>query len=334
MTKTFTFEDATLTFSNLNQMLEDLHGFINSLHRPKFFDSDWTEKTHRYSQELSEQISELCDYVQQKKRSFSDSLSLSLTQVQGSLQEYSAELADNPSNKRLKVLYQELANDYEELLTNIRSHNLKKIKAIHLKPVNYVRNIFHAFNGLTCVLLYQFLLTREMALGLTGGFLAVFGILELTRRFSARWNNFLVDKVFGMISRPHERSRTNGSTYFALAMFIIVLFFDKPIAQLSILILGFADPAASVFGKLWGRRKLFRDKSFVGTGTFFAVAFSATIIFLSLAVPAFSFSYALIVAGVVSLFATATELFSTRVDDNFTIPMACALIAAPFFWII
>ena len=186
--------------------------------------------------------------------------------------------------------------------------------------------------GTICVLLYQFLLDRHLALILMGGFLSVFLTLEITRRFSDSWNEFLVHKVFGIIARPHERTKTNGATYFLVSMFLLVLMFpQKPVVQLAVLVLAFADPAASVFGKLWGRRKLFKDKSFLGTSAFLVVAFAVVLGFLTLAVPAFGFPKALLVATVVAVFATVTELFSIRIDDNLSIPIVSALAAAPFF---
>ncbi len=258
-------------------------------------------------------------------------MSVSLGRMQASLHEYSEELMDRPNGQRLHAIYEELAEDYEELLANIREEKISEIKAAHLKPVNYFRNIFHVAMGLTSALLYQFVFSRETALIVVGSILFAAGTMEISRRFSTRWNDFLVDKVFGTVSRPHERAKTNGSTFYVLAIFLLLIFFSKPVALISVLILGFADPAASVIGKLWGRRKLFKDKSFVGTGSFFTVAFAVSFGFAMLALPEYSVAYRLIAAAGISLVATATELLSTRIDDNFSIPMSAALAASLFF---
>ena len=331
MAKATSFDDATCTYQAMDQTLRDLHGFITSVYRPRLLDRDWTERKHHYCQELSVRITRMRAFAEEKKKTFDASFATSLAQVQTSLMEYSRELKERPNGHRLKDLYEELSGDYEEVLTNLKKRKITKIKALHLKPVNYARNIFHIFCGITCVSLYQFFLNREMALWLMGGFMSVFVFLEVSRRFSERFNDFMVDKLFGIISRPHERYKVNGATCYLIAMFIMVVFFNKPVVLLSVLVLAFADPAASIVGKLWGRRKLFRDKSFVGTTAFFITALVMVFTYLTLAVPSFSFGYALLVATVVSLVTTTVELFSTRVDDNLSIPLASALAAFGFF---
>ncbi len=331
MAKAVTYEDLPSSFKTMNEVFKDLRGFIGSIHKPKFSDAAWAEAKTKVSQELAAKMAEMHEYVTDKKKSFSESFTASLARMQQSLQEYSAELKAKPNSPRLQALYDELAEDYEELVANIRTQKIAQIKAIHLKPVNYARNIFHVLNGLTCAMLYQFVLSKELALWLMGGFLSVFIFLEVIRKFKPKMNDFMVDKLFGMISRPHEKHKINGSTNYLIAMFLLVVFFDKPVVLMSVLILGFADPAASVVGKLWGRRKLFREKSFIGTGAFLATSMTVCLTYMTLAVPAFSFAYALLVAAVVSVVATVTELLSTRLDDNLTIPLSAALAAVFFF---
>jgi diacylglycerol kinase (CTP) len=331
MVKAAPYDETSESYKNVNKTLRDLHGFISSVNRPKLLDRDWTERKRHYSQELADRITRMHSFVEEKTKSFDGSFPASLARVQTSLQEYSHELKDRPNGKRLKALYDVLAEDYEEVVTNLKKRKVTKIKTLHLKPVNYVRNIFHIFCGTSSALAYQFLLSRETALWALGSVLAIAVSMEVSRLFSTKWNDFLVDKLFGTISRPHERHKVNGSTCYTFALFVLVLFFAKPVVLLSVLVLAFADPAASIVGKLWGRRKLYKDKSFLGTGTFFVTALSVIMIYLTLAVPAFSLGYALLVAAVVSLAATTAELFSVRIDDNLSIPLVSALAAFMFF---
>jgi diacylglycerol kinase (CTP) len=331
MAKAAHYDETAGFYETVNNTLRDLHTFITSVNCPRLLDRTWTERKRNYSQELSDRISRMHVFMDEKKKTFDDSFSTSLTQIQVSLQKYSQELKDRPNGHRLKALFEELSGNYEELLTNLKKRKITKIKALHLKPVNYVRNIFHILCGTTCVLLYQFLLNRETALWLVAGFLLAAIGMEVSRRFSGPINDFLVDKLFGAVSRPHERHKANGSTCYVIAIFILALFFVKPVALLSILVLAFADPAASIVGKLWGRRKLFKEKSFLGTATFFGTALTVVLIYLTLAVPSFSFGYALLVAAVVSLASTTAELFSVSVDDNLSIPLVSALAAFMFF---
>ena len=137
--------------------------------------------------------------------------------------------------------------------------------------------------GLTGAILYYFVLTRIQALAILVAIFLVFGVLEITRCFSGRWNDYLVDKVFGAIARPSERYRVNSSTFYVMALIIIVLFLPKLPVIAAVLVLAFADPAASLIGKRWGRLTLFRDKTLAGSLAFFTVGTLAVASFLLVA---------------------------------------------------
>ena len=95
----------------------------------------------------------------------------------------------------------------------------------------------------------------------------------------------------------------------------------------AVLILALADPAASITGRLWGKRKLHHNKSYVGTGSFFAVAWVTAIVFLTVAVKDLSTPHAVGAALIIATAGTIVEALSTRLDDNLTIPVVCALSA-------
>ena len=88
---------------------------------------------------------------------------------------------------------------------------------------------------------------------------------------------------------------------------------------------------ALLFGRLTdrlGRKKLFRDKSYAGTLAFF---FTGLIVSSSLFLSAgVGVGYAFIVALLMSLAGAVTELLSSRIDDNFSIPVVCATVGAIF----
>ncbi len=153
--------------------------------------------------------------------------------------------------------------------------------------------------------------------------------LEISRRFSTSWNQILVTKVFAPIARPREMYRTNGATYYTLATLILVAIFSKPAAEIGLLALAFGDPGASLIGKRWGKLKLYRQKSVIGTSVFFALAVAASIFVLSVLHPTllpWSSRWALALS--VAFAGTMAELFSHRLDDNLTIPVACATVAS------
>jgi dolichol kinase len=130
-------------------------------------------------------------------------------------------------------------------------------------------------------------------------------------------------RIKGWVSMPfverqlkdRELARPTGSLFYVVSCCIVALLFDRVVASASMLILALADPSSSVVGRLWGKRRLFLDKSIEGTATFFSVAFVILLVF------SFSLPVALFGAAV----ATTAELFSAGVvDDNFSIPLAAA----------
>jgi len=81
------------------------------------------------------------------------------------------------------------------------------------------------------------------------------------------------------------------------------------VAIAAILVLGLADPAAGVVGRIWGRRPLGKG-TVEGTTTFWLVA---TLVL----VPFFGWPPALLAAGV----AAVSEIVPGLVDDNLVIPV-------------
>jgi len=328
-------------------MMAELHRFVSSIQRPKIKDEKWSKAVEEYCREIEGRIEKALENISRKHRELSESwteathawqlsynekkenLNRSLVEISNSLRAYRDELAESPNVKKLNSLFDSLSEGYEELLVKIKKFGIsQKVKSGHIKPINYPRNIFHATMGTTMALMYYFVIPRSWALGLILSTVGLFLLLEATRRFSKRWNDFLVDTVFGLIARPHERHHTNGSTYMVLAITLMLLFFAyKPIVCVAVLVLGLADPAASVVGKLWGKTKVFRNKSWLGTGAFFAVAFIASLVFMLLTVEHHSAAYLTMTAFFIAIVGTLVELFSTRIDDNFSIPMSVAFTA-------
>lgn len=258
-------------------------------------------------------------------------LSAALGVLAGLLRAYLDGLAQTPEAPRLREQHAALARGYEDLLLAARDARLENAEKLNrsrqLKPTNYARNLFHAGMGVFAVSLYHFVLSRAQALWVLGSVLAVFAALELSRRFSSRWNDFLVDKAFGAISRPSERHRLNSSTLYVFALLLITALFPKLAVEAAILILGVADPAASVIGRRFGRRKLFRDKSVAGSLGFWGAGSLSCAVLLGLATD-WPLWYVGLAALLVSLVGAVTELLSSRVDDNFSIPMMCATAGA------
>ncbi len=230
--------------------------------------------------------------------------------------------------------YDEAARAYEHWLAVRRqASNTGEVAAVHLgslKPLIGARTIFHMTSGVVGFVCYQFLLTKWQCEAILLTILGTFTFLEITRRIWPRWNHFLTTVVFKKIARPREYYFVNSSSLYVLGLALLVPVFSQPAVISGVLILAFADPAAAWIGKRWGKLKLYQSKSlagslaFVGAGTIVAAAFLLALY------PQLGLGPRLAAALCASVVGSVAELFSTRIDDNLTIPIASTLVAALF----
>jgi dolichol kinase len=116
--------------------------------------------------------------------------------------------------------------------------------------------------------------------------------------------------------KEKEMSKPTGSAFYCVAALIVFLIFDKYPACAAMFVLALADPASSIVGRVWGKRKLLPGKTIKGTTAFF---FTALITLMC-----FPFAPWTVLIG--ALTATATETFSGKlIDDNLSIPLLTAL---------
>ncbi len=224
--------------------------------------------------------------------------------------------------------YEHLSRSYEKW-----AHAERKAgdtQAGKLRPLIRARTFFHILMALTAFVCYQFLLTRTGCLIVCGSLLGLFTALEISRRFSPRFNHLLLTSpLFRPIARPEEYFRVNSASYYLLSLSLITYFFSREAVMAAVLILGFADPAAAWLGKRYGKTKLYQRKSVVGSATFllvgWVVAFTYFFGLVHVSVPS-----ALLAATSAALFGAVVELFSTRFDDNLTVPLAAAIGTALF----
>ncbi|KAK8025509.1 hypothetical protein PG990_003332 [Apiospora arundinis] len=85
-------------------------------------------------------------------------------------------------------------------------------------------------------------------------------------------NRFYV-KCLGAFMRETEYSGVNGVVYYLLGAWIVLYFFPKDVAVVSVMLLSWCDTAASTFGRLYGRYtpRIRRGKSFAGSFAAFLV---------------------------------------------------------------
>jgi len=312
------------TLQALERYAQELHDFLDSL--PQNLGRERFE-------ELRSRCQKLCD--ESPRPLEDDRLRAAWARTQERLREMNTALADSSPKAYLLSRHEELSRTYESWVLAFRSSSLagaraSTIRVPSLRPLVGARTVFHMAMGASCACLYQFLLTRWQAMTILVCCLAVFGTLEITRRFSATWNHFLNRKLFRAIARPHEYHSTNSATYYLTALCLLTPFFSRPAVIVGVLILGFSDPAAAWFGKRFGKAKLHKQKSYVGTAAFIAVGIAISTAFLAIFYPEIALWRRLLVPAVASTAAAVAEVYSGRLDDNLTIPVAGVLAAAAF----
>lgn len=314
---------ATTADQQLLELTQQLYSLIHSLERPK---GDLDELAQR----AKTRFKELQEAVESYRARYSeriDELHTSLSQVADRLRASYERLREDWDRTTIDDVRKSLAEGYERLIQSLRGSEETRALAAQLhsvRPTNYKRNLFHFLCGFTGVTLYQTVLDRTGCMWVLLPVLITYFILDVTRRIWPRFNDLLIEKVFAGIVRPRERYVIPSATWFALSLTLVVAIFSQTIAQVAVLVLAVGDPLASIIGKRYGRKKLFRHKSWAGSLTFLGSTFLAVMAFLLLTRP-FAIGTSLAIAGLASLTGTLTELFGGEtIDDNLTIALATA----------
>ncbi len=189
------------------------------------------------------------------------------------------------------------------------------------RPANIARSLFHVGSGIGTLLLVELVLDQRGMILVAVSVAAWAWSLEITRRFSDRWNRALM-RFFSAVAHPHESYAVNSSTWYMTALVFLALTHCKIAAALGVVILAVGDPAAGWFGRAFGRTKLVANRSLEGTIAFVVAATPAAFLALVLFHPEVTTGDAAAIAIVSSIVGALAELFAARLDDNFLVPVA------------
>jgi dolichol kinase len=194
-----------------------------------------------------------------------------------------------------------------------------------VRPTNLPRSLFHFASAAVALTAVALLPSRGWLIAIPGAFAVYAWSMELGRRFSPRLNDRLMS-FYGAVAHPHERYRVNSATWYGTALVLLALFATVPAMMAAVMVLGVADPVAAFVGRRWGKRTLRAGRSLEGTLAFMVSGTLAAGVVLAVAHAGSPLAIGVlaVLSGVAGAIA---ELFATRLDDNFTIPLAVGAIA-------
>ena len=187
-------------------------------------------------------------------------------------------------------------------------------KGIHLSSL-WMPAIIYFAPKIACILLFSIIVLGDM-------------ILEYGNY--KKWGE--AQKIFHLFlpTLRKKELRTDkltftGGIYVSLAALLCSVFFAKPIAVIALSIMLISDTSAALVGKIFGKHKIYKNKSVEGSLAFFISAIFVTLIFNSI----YPFSFVCIIA---CLAATLMELYESalKIDDNLSIPLAVGLVLSLF----
>ena len=174
------------------------------------------------------------------------------------------------------------------------------------------RRVFHAANGSFIVLaLTVFGLPVPTAILILSVILVLSLTLDVLRLLDPKVN-VLFFRAFSFLASPREEKKLASSTWYALSALLVLAIFSKSYALAGILVLAWADPAANIVGRRWGKIRLM-DGTVRGTAAFAVAALLALLFFVPWK--------AAIVAALVAALMEASPI---DLDDNLIVPITVA----------
>jgi dolichol kinase len=170
-------------------------------------------------------------------------------------------------------------------------------------------------------------------MGLYGVFLILFVLLEFSLRTGRNWNIPFASKAYKIMANGYELENKTmlGGMFICLSGLLVVSFLELHAALVGIMVLSYADSAASIVGKARPKHSIGYNerKHWEGTAAFAIVAFATTafvLAFVPVALPKL-FVVSLLIASVSALLESLPMKYYY---DNLTIPLSAALLAQLF----
>ena len=306
-----------------SDLARELHALLQSID-PARWRQDMADKARQKLDHIREQLTRILDSYEAPQQGSSMAM---LYETLQNLARQMEELCPDTdqSAARMKEQWHQLQTRLQPTYANMAVCLEPLAKPVpSLRPTNWGRSIFHLTNSVMCLLLVQHVLDRTGMIIVACGFALFAWTLEALRSKYKGVTEFCM--IFlRKFAHPHEHYRVNSSTWFCTALGIMSLTTMPLAASVGIMVLGLADPVAAIVGRRYGRIRLHNSRTLEGSLAFVVSGFVVSLVILSIYYPSVSLGAGLIIAACGAVFGAVAELFSARLDDNLTIPVAAAM---------
>lgn len=206
------------------------------------------------------------------------------------------------------------------------------------------RKVLHVSIGFLTLWLYTIGVQFEQVTPVLFTLFVGIGTCDLVRFQYPAFNKLYI-KVVGFLMREKEVRQFNGVIWYLLGLVIVTYLFPKDVSLLAVLLLSWADTAASTFGRAYGYlTPKIGSKSLAGSMAAYLVGCISCWVLYSYFIPNFSqhnrpedimwnpetsilsFKALVALAGLVGAVSEAIDFF----DDNLTIPV----LSSSFMWLL
>lgn len=223
------------------------------------------------------------------------------------------------------------------LASKIPSHqHFKKLVHKHEVP----RKVLHVSIGFLTLWLYTVGVNLSQVTPVLTVLLIGLGSCDFIRFKNEEFNR-LYCKYVGFLMREKEVNAINGVIWYLVGLIIVFLIFPKDLSLLAVLLLSWADTAASTFGRAFGHlTPKLGGKSVAGTLSAFIISFFSAWLLYAVFIPFWDYNNQpgeimwtpetskvgyftiAIVSGFVGAGSEAIDVF----DDNLTIPVLSSVL--------
>jgi len=142
-------------------------------------------------------------------------------------------------------------------------------------------------------------------------FLTLLGALEYERWKNPSVWEWMIKRYGGVFKK--KVGRLTGDTYFMISNFLVLLFFPYEIAVYSLFFLTFEDAGSGIVGKKFGKREVFKGKTF--EGLLGGILFNLIIGFILF--PFIKIPLPVLFTGI--FISSFIEILPLKVDDNLSV---------------